>query len=122
MIKIVKDKRNFEVLFYVILLVVLLSVSSYGLSVGETKNIFTVGGITVNQLYVGSYTPSNETSSGTALLLTVIPIEIASIIIVILALRLNATGNVKAIALTLAIAVFLIVTFLVMNSMLSALR
>ena len=119
-----KDKRNFEVLFCVILLVVLLSVASYGLSVGETKNIFTVGGITVNQLYVGDYTvpPIIPSSNGSILLLLALPLELAGIIIVILALRMRSVGTIKAIVLTLAMAIFLIITFLVINSMLNVFR
>jgi hypothetical protein len=61
--------------------------------------------------------------AGTNLLLILLPIELAGVILIILALRFKAQSiSIKALVLTLSISIFLIVTFLIVNNILNALR
>lgn len=72
--------------------------------------------------YIAPDIPIIPSSNGSILLLLLIPIELAGIILVILTLRVNASGSVKDIIVTLSVAIFLIITFLVIYNMLDVFR
>jgi len=70
--------------------------------------------------YLDTSKGSPAQGNSKALLFLLIPIELAAIIIIIMVLRMQMAGSVRAIVFTLALAVFLIVTFLIIMNFLNA--
>jgi hypothetical protein len=129
-----KDIQRYRWLLIGCLVVAFLlsSVTVYGFTYNGYQGIFSIGtsspgglftvGTGVNSLYIiGPFSSLPQNAQSAYPLFILLPIEIVALIFLVLILRIQNSGSVKAIAITCAMAIILIVSYLIMTTMLHTL-